>query len=380
MLRTRSRSFVIPVPDSFPQELVDRIIDEVWHAYRDETSGKDTLKACSSVCRSWRPRAMHHFARSFSLNLLRTRSRTITIEKTQALSQFIKFKAPPTFPASFVTTMYICSIYKAKLVQEVMCCLHLYPNLRELELEDVFFSRLKTKTLSKALDKFPLPPLHRLGLSEIYFTDSEHFLSFIGISHFSAICVLDICDISYGGQKEFYGERALVKHNSQSDGPLFATSLTLREGYQSAGSPIKDIIYLLGNFITELELVVRFETGKLTYLDFDPCLCPSLRRLSFTYYYITPYVSFPLPQLNALTSLNVLTHFSFRISYFSSMTMQSHWRNNPDARNEMIERLDQALTPISRMPSIQEIGISKYLDVFESLVESRRTGHLVEEG
>ncbi|THV04375.1 hypothetical protein K435DRAFT_774476 [Dendrothele bispora CBS 962.96] len=259
-----------------------------------------------------------------------------------------------------------------------MCYLHLYPNLRELDLAEVIFSRSRMKTLSKALDKFPPPPLHRLGLGDISFTDSEHFLSFIGMSHFSAICVLDIRNISYErGQKKcsnrFCWKCESVKHDPQFGGPLFATSLALQEGYQSTGSPIGDVIHLFGKSITELDLTVCSETG----LDFDPRLCPSLCRLSLRYNHIDP--SSPVLHWNELTSLNVLTHFSFRISLIDSMSIPSHWRNNPNARDEMIERLDHALTPISRMPSIQEIRIPKFLGMFESLVESRRSGHLVEE-
>ncbi|THU77107.1 hypothetical protein K435DRAFT_974107 [Dendrothele bispora CBS 962.96] len=262
MLLLRSASAVIPIPDPFPQELVDRIIDEVRHRCIA------TLKACSVVCRSWRTRAMRHLVRpSFTLDL--SHSRSSTIKTIQTLPQFIKFKAPPTFPASFVTAMYIGCIYKAKLVQEVMCYLHLYPNLRELELDDVFFSHSIMKTLSKALDKFPPPPLHRLDLREISFTDSEHFLSFVGMSHFSAISVLDMDCISYSkGQRKcsnrFCWKNASVKHDPRFGGPSFATSLALRGDYQSAGSPIKDIIHLLGKSITELKLAVCFETGKLT--------------------------------------------------------------------------------------------------------------------
>ncbi|THV04374.1 hypothetical protein K435DRAFT_202630 [Dendrothele bispora CBS 962.96] len=270
--------------------------------------------------------------------------------------------------------MYIGCIYKAKLVQEVMCYLHLYPNLRELELDDVFFSHSIMKTLSKALDKFPPPPLHRLDLREISFTDSEHFLSFVGMSHFSAISVLDMDCISYSkGQRKcsnrFCWKNASVKHDPRFGGPSFATSLALRGDYQSAGSPIKDIIHLLGKSITELKLAVCFETG----LDFDPHLCPSLRRLSLTYYHIDPSLS--LPHLSELTSLNVLTHFSFQISYIdSTITIPLHWRENPNARVEAIQRLHHALTPISHMPSIEEIMVPK---LFESLVENRKIGHLV---
>ncbi|THV04377.1 hypothetical protein K435DRAFT_774477 [Dendrothele bispora CBS 962.96] len=321
---------------------------------------------------------MHHLVRSFTLNLAGSRN-SITIKKIQALPRFIKFKAPPTFPASFVTRVCIGYIYKTNVAQEVMCHLHLYPNLRELELQSISFSRLRMKSLSKALDRFPPPPLRRLSLDEISFTDSEHFLWFIGMPCFSAISALDMFKIDYEkgerGCGLFYWNHASFKHDPQFGGPSFATFLALRKGYRSAGSPTKDIVHLLGKSITEIELPLCIETG----LDFDPCLCPSLRRLSLECCSIDGNPSFSRLQLSKLTSLNILTHFSFRIGHLYSMKIASHWKDSPeDAKNEMIGRLDYALIPISRMPSIQEISVPKLFDL-ELLVESRRTGHLITE-
>ncbi|THU85001.1 hypothetical protein K435DRAFT_783505 [Dendrothele bispora CBS 962.96] len=250
---TQSTSLIIPIPDPFPQELVDRIIDEVRHVY---PGCKAIWKACSEVCRSWRPRAMRHLFRSFSLNLSGNQHDT-TIKKIQALPQFIKFKAPPTFPASFVTRVCLSCLDKFKIVQEVMCSLHLYPNLRELFLNRIpfsSFSRSKIKTLSKALDRFPPPPLHCLQLYNISFIDSEHFLSFVGMSHFSAVTVLRLFLVKYEGKVDCWLDGVQVKHD-QSGEPSFATSLSIREGCRNTGHPITDIIRVLGKSITELELL-----------------------------------------------------------------------------------------------------------------------------
>ncbi|THU85002.1 hypothetical protein K435DRAFT_783507 [Dendrothele bispora CBS 962.96] len=354
-------SFVSSMPDPFPQELVDKIIDEVQHAH-----SKATLQACSSVCRSWRTRAMHHLVRCFLLELSDTRHDTI--KKIKALPQFIKFKAPPTFPASFISRVCISCIYKVNIVQEVMCYLHLYPNLRELVLQRVpfsNFSRSKIKTLSKALDRSPPPPLRRLELYNISFIDSEHFLSFIGMSHFSAVTVLKMDTIQYKGKPDWWDLSALVKQDPQFGGPSFATSLSLQEGYQNAGPPIVDIIGALGKSITELKLKIGNDKG----FDFDPNLCLSLRRLSLTFNRLS---LFALTVLGRLTVLKALTHFSLGVDPFL------YWLSNPGARDKAFEGLDHALTPVSRMPSIQEIMVPKLPGAFESLIESRKTGHLVE--
>ncbi|THV04380.1 hypothetical protein K435DRAFT_961985 [Dendrothele bispora CBS 962.96] len=365
-------SFVSSMPDPFPQELVDRIIDEVQHVYPDETHCKAIWKACSSVCRSWRTRAMHHLVRSFSLDLSDTRRNT-TIKGIQALHRFIKFEAPPKFPASFVTRVCIRCIYKFKIVQEVMCSLHLYPNLRELNLHGVHFSdfsRSKIKTLSKALDsRFPLPPLDRLELDCISFIDFEHLLSFIGMSHFSALSALKMYSIEYKGNPDGdWSECVSVKHDPQFGGPSFATSLSLREGYQNTGPPFTEIIGVLGKSITELELEIYNE--QHFDFDFDPNLYPSLRRLSLTFGRLSLSV---LTLFGRLTDLKALTHFSFGVDPLL------YWIGKPDARNKVIEGLDHALTPISRMPSIQEIVVPKLPGASESLIESRKTGLLVEE-
>ncbi|THU85010.1 hypothetical protein K435DRAFT_970907 [Dendrothele bispora CBS 962.96] len=363
-------SFVSSMPDPFPQELVDRIIDEVRYVHRYETHRKAIWKACSSVCRSWRTRAMHHLVRSFSLNLSGTRD-NITIKEIQALPRLIKFKAPPTFPASFVTRVCISCAYKFKIVQEVMCSLHLYPNLRELNLHYVpfsDFSRSKFKTLSKALDRFPPPPLHRLELHNTSFIDPEHFLSFIGMSHFSTLTVLGLFTVKYEGIFDCWLDGALIKHDPLSGEPSFAsaTSLSLREGCQNTGRLIMDIIRILGKSITELELEIDHVQGW----DFDPNQFPSLRRLSLTFDRLSLIA---LNLLGRLTVLNALTHFSLRVIG----SFQYFWMDKPD-REKIIQGLDHALTPISRMPSIQEIVVPKLPGAFESLIESRKTGHLVE--
>ncbi|THV04381.1 hypothetical protein K435DRAFT_649514, partial [Dendrothele bispora CBS 962.96] len=60
VLAPTSASIPLPLPDPFPQELIDKIIDELQQ-------DRPGLKACSLVSHAWRPRAMYHFVSSFFL-------------------------------------------------------------------------------------------------------------------------------------------------------------------------------------------------------------------------------------------------------------------------------------------------------------------------
>ncbi|KAJ6531668.1 hypothetical protein DFH09DRAFT_811682, partial [Mycena vulgaris] len=41
-----------------PQELVNKVIDEVWHTGPDDGAG--AMKACGLVCKSWLHRSRFH--------------------------------------------------------------------------------------------------------------------------------------------------------------------------------------------------------------------------------------------------------------------------------------------------------------------------------
>ncbi|THU85013.1 hypothetical protein K435DRAFT_970908 [Dendrothele bispora CBS 962.96] len=283
-------SAIIALPDPFPQELIDRIIDELQRDRRG-------LKACSLVSHAWRPRAMYHFVGGFfRLNL---RSHTSKSGKIiRSLPEFIRFSSPPPHLAPLITRMALDCLRKFGLLQDAMSYLHLYPNLRELSLEDIGFSdfsRPKIRTLSKTLDRSPPPPLCHLILTRVYFSDWEQFFSFIGMSHFNQVTKIEMHNIAYGKRpstKTRYSDdqarsdcaTLIIEHrpDPDSDIPSFATSLAQREGHQSAGYPGIDTLEVLGESITDMIV----EEKDYTDFNFNPHLCPSLHRLSWTFNHI----------------------------------------------------------------------------------------------
>ncbi|THV04379.1 hypothetical protein K435DRAFT_961984 [Dendrothele bispora CBS 962.96] len=330
---------VLKVTDStpstalLPQELIDKIIDELWWS-------RPELKACSMVSHAWRPRAMYHLVSRFVMSV----SPSPDINK----SRFMRFSSPPPSLAPLVTTMELHCIRRSHRLQDTMPRLHLYPNLRELVLEDIFFSnfsRSEIRKLSKALDRFPLPPLCYLRMEKICFSDCEQFLSFIGMSHFSEVSIVETLQDSSSN---------IVQMQALTFRHLLC--LLHKERVESAGYPGMDIVRVLGKSITDLCMEEKLGEDKPFDFDLDPRLCPSLSRLSWTFHTIdSPRV---FDQLKKFASLNNLTDFHLgvkRIDRARLSQLSYHSDTIRDANKSLLAKVDKALAPLSNMPSLQTL-------------------------
>ncbi|THU85003.1 hypothetical protein K435DRAFT_970900 [Dendrothele bispora CBS 962.96] len=371
----------IPLPGPFPQELIDKIIDEL----QQDRLG---LKACSLISHAWRPRAMYHFVGSFFLLNLRSHA-SKSGKMVRSLPEFIRFSSPPPCLASLITQMALNCLRKFGLLQDVMSYLHLYPNLRELSLEDVGFSDFsppKIRTLSKALDRSPPPPLRHLKLTRVYFSGCEQFLSFISMSHFNEVFRIEMHDIAYGERPSkktrYRDDRACsdcktlaIEHRPDpgSDIPSFTMSLARREGYQSAGYPGIDIVGVLGESVTNM--IVEEKRG--TDFKVDSHLCPSLYRLTWTFHDIeSPHVPC---QLKEFASLNNLTHFRLGIKVDDEIIFHVRSIEQGDINKTMVTNLDKALAPVSSMPSLQKLTLPDFLHHSGWLIKSGKSARLVPE-
>ncbi|THU85000.1 hypothetical protein K435DRAFT_869703 [Dendrothele bispora CBS 962.96] len=208
------------------------------------------------------------------------------------------------------------------------------------------------------------------------------------MSHFNQVAKIEMHSIAYGKRpstKTRYSDdqarsdcaTLIIEHrpDPDSDIPSFATSLAQREGHQSAGYPGIDTLEVLGESITDMIV----EEKDYTDFNFNPHLCPSLHRLSWTFHHIeSPRVSC---QLKKFASLNNLAHFRLGIDCDNMMMLRLHlsFMDDEDAKKTVVTNLDKALAPVSSMPSLQTLAFPDFFHYPEWLIESGKSGRLVPE-
>ncbi|KAK7460636.1 hypothetical protein VKT23_009353 [Stygiomarasmius scandens] len=360
---------VIPIPDPFPQELVDKIIDDVS---TDETYS--TLRACSMVCRAWRPRATRRLFRTHRTLFL---TRSHTNERIQSSRLYIAFLNPPSYPASFVTYIMISGISRITILKSVLGCLGLYPKLRELSLWDIDFFKFslsKTEALSQDFDPISI---RQLKLEDVTFTDLTQLVAFL--RQFSNLSVLDLrVSVKYGirrgksRKRQWFSDAAelIVKRSLVSSSLSFPELLrgVSEESYQSTDDPYLDILNILGKSTTHL--VARGSVAS----HFNPALFPILTHLSLD-------VDFKLNRFEKLEALVSNPPSCIRVVYLymlggynTAVVFSDSLRKNPDRKREFMSTLDQLFAPVSRIPSLEKLMLGCTLFQDHQLPETNKKG------
>jgi len=245
---------VIPIPDHFPQELVDKIIDEI-----SGIETRPTLEACSMVCRSWRPRAAYHLFRfkRFLLSLIRSH----TNEKILSSPLYIAFSNPPSYPASFITNITISGISRISMLKLALGCLHLYPNLRGLSLFDIDFFKFSLSKI-KALSQISgtVSSVRQLRITNIYFTSLAQLATFA--CYFLNLSVINLSRVRFERsqlqrrkQGSFDTAELIAKRSPASSSPSFAELLGgISDDYQGTNDPYADMLNIIGKSTTHLLL------------------------------------------------------------------------------------------------------------------------------
>ncbi|KAK7460637.1 hypothetical protein VKT23_009354 [Stygiomarasmius scandens] len=366
-------SLAIPMPNPFPQELVDKIIDDITG-----TGTHQTLEACSMVCRAWRPRATYRlFRRDFTLSLRRSH----TNDRIRASPIYITFSNPPSRRATFITAITLSGISRIRMLQSVLGCLHLYPNLRALTFKDIDFFKFNL-TQVKALSRdFHPTSLHHLKLEAISFSEFAQFIAFI--YHFPNLSVLVLQCIKYGHQRgkarwswSSLAARIVAKRDPTSDSPSFSESLRgISEDFQSTRTdPYVDVLKVLGSSITHL-----FLRGTVVSY-FMPDLFPSLTHLSME-------VDFQLQrseQLEAFASTASpisVVYLHMLGGYFDEVRILEELSSTPDRKRTVMTAIDRLIAPVSRTPSLEKLMLDYFIFKDFELPQTNKKGcvHIVPE-
>ncbi|KAK7460635.1 hypothetical protein VKT23_009352 [Stygiomarasmius scandens] len=347
-------------------ELIDKIIDDI----SDEAY--PTFEACSMVCRAWRPRATRRLFRAHHTLFL---TRSHTNERIHSSPLYIAFSNPPSYPASFITTITISGISRISMLKSVLGCLCLYPKLQELLLWEIDFFKLSlSKTEALSQDFNPIS-IRQLKLRDVTFTDTTQLVAFV--RHFSNLSVLGLRGIvKYGSQRgkirrwpwSFHTTELVVKRSLVSSSLSFPELLRgVSEDYQSTDDPYLDILNILGKSTTHL--VLRGSVAS----HFNPELFPSLTHLSLD-------VDFNLKRSEQLETLastpsRIKVIYLYMLGgYGAASRVFSSFKYSDQKRVATMSALDQLLVPLSRMPLLEKLALGRILFQDHELQEANKKG------
>lgn len=144
-----------------PSEIIDLIID---HLHDDKRS----LRACSQICRQWRPACQYHLFSRIE----------ITPQNIALLLKILKFQTPPPPPSSVAQAVHHVGIGVnntgvQELVRGSLPIIFRFPNLRSLSLKWIVSLEPHVEDLSA------LSNLQHVELDRVHFPDLNRFLRLI---------------------------------------------------------------------------------------------------------------------------------------------------------------------------------------------------------